>query len=108
MGVLMMVGTGGESGSVRAATALELHAHHLLPRQFAREFATAGITDLDKYIVAVPRELHILLPNGLHPKTAFNWNGRWQEFLRGHDRTAREIEMFATQLWRDFLDWLPR
>lgn len=63
-----------------------LHNHHLLPMQYADEFAKAGISNLDDYICRMNALDHIKI----HANMGGNWNKVWKNFLK-IDRSTEEI-----------------
>jgi len=59
-----------------------IERHHLLPLEFADDFAKAGIRRLDDFVIDLDRARHRLKPNGIHTNAGGNWNRRWKQFFR--------------------------
>ena len=72
------VAKGGSKGIRAARSAIEIH--HLLPRQFKRQFARVGL-DIEKFKIPMSKAGHRLKPGGLHTGPE-NWNRMWDQFFK--------------------------
>ena len=61
--------------------------HHLLPRQFKKQFEDAGL-NIEKFVVELPRDVHRLKPGGLHTGPN-NWNKQWDAFFAQNANASR-------------------
>lgn len=77
---------GDAARAARAAAFVE--RHHLLPREFADNFAKVGL-DIEKFVIKLPQDAHRLKPGGLHTGEA-NWNAMWAQFFREHPNYTRQ------------------
>lgn len=59
--------------------------HHRLPRQFGPQFAKAGI-NIEDYTMRLPRGLHRLTPDGIHP----DYNAAWREFFEQNENPSKQ------------------
>jgi hypothetical protein len=75
--------SGGTAKGVKNVVSELLHNHHLLPKEHKQAFLKAGFSkeDLEKLTTALPIDLHMKKPNGLHT-AVINWNKQWKEFIR--------------------------
>ena len=64
--------------------------HHLLPRQFIKEFEAAGL-DIERFKIPMSKAEHTLKPNGIHTGSA-SWNKVWGEFFDKYKRLNRAPE----------------
>ena len=89
-------------GGTANATGAIVESHHLLPRQFARNFKSAGI-DINEYLIDLEKTVHRLKPGGLHTIEGGNWNKVWKEFFAENpNRTKQEILDKLAQMLKDF------
>jgi len=63
----------------------EEELHHRLPREFRYRFEKAGI-NIEDYTMRLPRGLHRLTPDNIHPK----YNAAWDQFFEKHPEPTKE------------------
>ncbi|MFT3917514.1 MAG: RHS repeat-associated core domain-containing protein [Anaeromyxobacteraceae bacterium] len=75
--------------------------HHLLPREFRRDFQRLGI-DIEKYKIRLPTSLHNKKGVGIH-NGPDSWNVVWREFFRARPNATRvEVLVQLTKMMREF------
>ncbi|MDA8064621.1 MAG: DUF2380 domain-containing protein [Thermaerobacter sp.] len=79
-----------------------LERHHLLPKQFIKEFKKVGL-DVEDYTVRISRAMHRLKPGGLHTGTN-RWNARWAKFFeeRNGRYSAEDVLKYLDELKKEF------
>jgi hypothetical protein len=77
-----------------AKYAMKTETHHLLPKQFRKEFDAAKL-DIEEYTVRIPEELHKAI-HGAGTGMKGSWNQRWFEFFRLHPKA--EAQQIRDQL----------
>ena len=85
-----------------------LEPHHNLPREFANRFRECGL-ELEDYITYLPRDLHRLLPNGLHTGSG-HWNARWREYfgkLAAEKAKSEDVFRQLLKMWES-APWLKQ
>jgi hypothetical protein len=93
---------------LRYERGLGLEPHHNLAREFAKRFRNCGLEPED-YVTYLPRDVHRLLPNGLHTGPE-NWNAVWRKYFRdqgSRDPSSEEILMQLMKMWES-APWLQR
>ena len=85
-----------------------LEPHHNLPREFANRFREFGL-ELEDYITYLPRDVHRLLPNGLHTGPG-HWNARWREYFGKLATEKAKSEDVLRQLFKmwESAPWLKQ
>ena len=58
-----------------------IEKHHLLPRQFKKDFQRAGL-NIEDFVIRIPKGAHRVRPAGLHTGRD-NWNAQWRGFFDG-------------------------
>ena len=74
-----------------SSSAVPIHTHHLLPRQFRGKFEQAGL-DIEDYTVELPRDFH----EGIHGKGGGDawinsWNQQWKRFFDRNRNPSRDL-----------------
>ncbi|MGB9619006.1 MAG: DUF2380 domain-containing protein [Armatimonadota bacterium] len=82
-----------------AEAARVIEKHHMLPREFAKEFAKRGL-NIEDYVIELDRGRHSLKPDGIHSGLE-NWNKRWREFLEKYPKAKKEEILEFLQRLRD-------
>jgi hypothetical protein len=76
-----------------AANAIE--QHHLLPNQFAQQFADAGLNP-ENFKIPLTAAQHRLLPDGIHTgPSGESWNGVWKSFLKSNPSADQILDQLA-------------
>jgi hypothetical protein len=76
-------------GTAKGVKAL-IERHHLLPLQYRKRFAEAGL-DIEEFVIYVQRGEHRLKAyNGLHTGTN-NWNKQWGMFFKKYKKPKPEM-----------------
>jgi RHS repeat-associated protein len=81
----------GRTHSEGMPLGIGLETHHLLPREFERQFKAKGL-DIEEYTYNLPKSDHRLKPDGLHTGTGRggDWNQAWRDFFAKNPDPARE------------------
>jgi hypothetical protein len=94
----------GEDRAVVHNVACQLHMHHLLPREFRRQFARAGL-DIQKFRIPLLQGEHTGRAGGIHGGVSreASWNGHWDRFFRDTvNPSAQQILDHLAQMRRQF------
>jgi len=90
-----------KSGTENASTPTE--RHHLLPRQFKREFERAGL-NIEDYVKELPRDFHKdVHGRGGGENWINSWNKQWDKFFRENpNASAGKILEQLEKMKREF------